>query len=313
MFRRRLIYSTTDALGTKRSRMSHHIARNRVEIFMTRLYTKSLLLAVLLLAGFVPVRAAMTITSASSASGYSGFTFTVSGYPANTWRIAWTCGANPCVNYGYRSPFAEPLAAQYAFGQSIVPPFSLPWNTFWSADGTFPVTAEAFDVNGTSLGTATQTFTDANTYPVQCTDLSPPASSLSLGTVTSGLVVATLTITGSCAGDTKTVPKFYIDGVDQKFGSSVSSTTAVWNATLDETGFMNGTHRITATWTDTTNQTSSTENGAGEPGTPVTFANGALPSQVWTTCADCFLTPGSTVTLSPKLINTDGTAAAGPG
>lgn len=217
---------------------------------------------------------------------------------------------------GWGEPYSNSAAAQYAWGMSNMPPYSMPWNSYWSAPGPHTASVIAYDVNDNTLATSSGvSFTVANLWPVSCSG-SPPASTLSFGSVSGGQLPATLAVTGSCSGDSKAF-NFYIDGIAQPSGYGGSATASSFAVSLDETQFPNGIHNICASWSDATNFTyyptpNNSSAVAGDPCAQVTFANGALPMEVWTAASAVYLlTGGSTFSLAPTLYNTDGTTTSG--
>jgi hypothetical protein len=258
---------------------------------------------------------------------------------------------NSLYNPGWGAPFATPtsngvnLAALYAFGCFPVQPsashitsFSMPWNSYWLANGNHVMTVVLYDAAGTLYYTsAPQPFVVANKWPVTCSDGSAPASSLGTPSVANGIISVPFSITGSCAGDIKsgvtgspsgtTTLSWFVDGVTNPFsalfssantqyGGSFPNTTSSGTATIDERQWFNGVHNVCWAWLDFQpgNYSTSTGNNigsAGEECLPQMFANGSVASQVWTAGHDIFLAPSATFSLAPTLYNTDQTTAGG--
>lgn len=299
--------------------------------------------ALLLLLGASSSYAVCTITvtsptAAQSISGFAGagnptpFTFTasLSGCPT-VQKVGYAVDGYSLYNPGIDgaplgSTYANgsPRAAVIGRGYSITPPYSVPFNTFWFGNSTaHTVIATAYDVNNAVLATSSAvTFTIANTWPVACSDSSAPASSMTFGSVSSGILPVTWTVTGSCATDSKAPqPQIFVDGVNQTLDGSFTSTNATETFNLDETRWLNGTHIICWGWQDATNKTtysgSVVVDSAGEQCDPVTFSNGAVAMEVHNKASDIFLgdngSPmwnGNTFTLSPTVLNTDGSAGS---
>ena len=145
---------------------------------------------------------------------------------------------------------------------------------------------------------------------------------MTFGSVSSGILPVTWTVTGSCATDSKAPqPQIFVDGVNQTLDGSFTSTNATETFNLDETRWLNGTHIICWGWQDATNKTtysgSVVVDSAGEQCDPVTFSNGAVAMEVHNKASDIFLgdngSPmwnGNTFTLSPTVLNTDGSAGS---
>ena len=81
-------------------------------------------------------------------------------------------------------------------------------------------------------------------------------SSMTFGSVSSGILPVTWTVTGSCATDSKAPqPQIFVDGVNQTLDGSFTSTNATETFNLDETRWLNGTHVICWGWQDATDKT----------------------------------------------------------
>ncbi len=222
--------------------------------------------------------------------------------------ICYTVDAYQATNPG--------LGALATAGCSNVAPFSLPINTYWWLNGPHQVTATAYDVLGNVVATAPPVaFTIANAWPVTCT----PALTMTTGTPISsnwsGQVSVQGTMTGACSSDSLTF-SFYVDGILQQSDAGISTGTDT--ALITTTNFLNGTHAVTLAVNDATNLSTygaNTVSNAAEWSRTITFANGATAMETRGNARDIYLTPsgaGSTFTLTPTTVNTDGTPASSP-
>ena len=263
-------------------------------------------------------------TSGASWTGWTGNTFSLIGAPPSTAKVCYTVDAYPAGN-----PGADPLAISgdmgslYASGCSNTPPFSFPANTFWWANNSaHQVVATAYDALGNTLATSSPvSFAIANAWPVSCSGSAPQFSVSLPSQPWSGQVTVTPSVTGACSSDSITF-SLYLDGV-LKYAKSASSGTA--SMPLDTTQVDNSAtgiqHTVAVTASDSTNE--SNYSGvlvatAGEQSEVVTLSNGTVPFEVRNTSSatggggrTLYLAPLATVTLTPELINTDGSVATG--
>src|SRR5688500_1556576 len=113
-------------------------------------------------------------------------------------------------------------------------PYSVPWNTTTTTNGSHALSAVARDSLGRTWTSNPVTVTVANDITAPTVSISSPAS----GATVSG----TITVTASAADDTAvTGVQFFLDGVA---GSDV--TTAPYSAPWNTTTATNGSHTLTA-------------------------------------------------------------------
>jgi len=263
--------------------------------------------------------AVTTPTANQTVSGYSGFSFQVSltSAPA-TARVCYTVDAYPATNPGDPSTWMTGTGALAYAGCSITPSFSYTWNSFWVLNGPHQVIATAYDSLGNVVATSPAVaFKVANTWPCSWN----PTLAVTTGTpVTSnwsGLVSVQGTLSGSGATDNSTF-QWFVDGIPQYTITGITSGTS--SVSVDTTQFSNGPHAVALMVTDTTGCTSYpqpggnpiTNGGAGEWSRTVTFANGAAPMEARSNAHDIYITPNSTFTLTPSLVNTDGSTVTSP-
>lgn len=225
--------------------------------------------------------------------GYSGFSFTasVSSLPA-TARVCYTIDAYP----------AQPKPC------SLMPGWSVSWNTFNALNGPHQVVATAYDILGNVLATSSAVaFTTANTWPVPYN----PSMTVSTGTALtsnwSGPVSITPTISGSGSGDNKTF-YYWIDGILQ-FAHGTSSASD--SLSVDTTQFTNGQHIVAVTMQVQNSDGTCYSDGpcqdmATEWSGTVTFANSNAPMELRANAREIFLQPTQTFTVSGTIANTDG-------
>jgi hypothetical protein len=228
--------------------------------------------------------------SGEAVSGYAGYQFQVSltSAPSVT-HVCYTVDAYAAYNPGIDAPTI--------LGCTLIPPFSYPYNSYWNADSPHEVVATAYNsMNGVVATSAAVPFTNANTWPVACTDGSAPVWSVGPSTAItsnwSGTIVLTATVTGSCSTDAKTFT-VYVDGVPQ---GSTSGTAASESFNLYTTQFANGTHYVCERFDDTTNPTviSGTDiTAAGDWCASVSIQNGTTATAQALLASDkIYLSPG---------------------
>jgi hypothetical protein len=237
-------------------------------------------------------------------SGWSGSSFTVSVSSApSVSMVCYTVDADRATNPGFG-------ALSTAGCSTTGSKYALPINTFWWFNGQHQVVATGYDSLGNVVAASSAvTFTIANSWPITCT----PALSVTPGTAItsnwSGQVSLAATITGACATDTFQA-SFYIDGISQG-EQIINVTSGSVSQSLDTTQFLNGSHNVGVVLLDTTSGQSYNQ-GALEWTRTVTFANTATGAEVRSNAREIFLAPSATFTLSPSLVNTDGTLASSP-
>lgn len=274
--------------------------------------------------------AVVTPSSGTTWSGWTGNQFAVSLTNASSAvQVCYTVDAYPATNPGPPGVISGTSGALLDAGCSNTPPFSFPVNSYMWANGSHQVYAAAYDSLGNTVATSSAvSFSILNTFPVACSGIAPNftvSPSTSFSSNWSGKVTLTIAAT-TCTSD-----QFYasvlVEGIPaaptsyQFSGSSLAMP-------IDTTQFPNGTRAVSVILYDTTNQTVYTSPGysvslAGEFSRNVTFANGAVPSYVTngSTCGGIsgggrrlYMSPSSggyggassTCTLTPTLINTDG-------
>lgn len=267
----------------------------------------------------------LTLTSPTSSqvvTGFAGagnprpFTFSVtkSGCPTLAY-LQYFVDGYPARNPGWGAPYNDLLAPFYEQGIAPFAPYSMPWNTYWFADGSHTASAQALDINFNVIASSsTVKFSIGNLWPVKCRDGTAPRGELSASDVNKGILPLTWKITGSCAPDDIKV-SIFVDGITQHFNGSWGGMPSTFTAHVDETQFQNGSHNVCFSWLDKTHFTNSGAGpieSAGEQCLPLTFSNGTLPSEVRTACRDCYMLLGGTQALTPVLYNTDGTTASPP-
>ncbi len=260
-------------------------------------------------------------TPGQVASGWAGagnlnpFTLAVSlssDAAVRTTSVCYQLDGYDLYNPGWGGPFSNSQSVNFAKGCSTEWPFSMPINTYWTANATnHSVVAVAKDAAGSVVATsAPVAFAISNDWPVKCSDGSNASSTGSLGSLSNGYLPVTLTVNGSCATDTKDV-EFFVDGI--QFAAYWSTTQASFTAPVDTTKWSDGVHRVCWAWQDLTNYSNISgmlAKWAGEWCAPVTFSNTTTATETRTACSDCRLTPGQTVSLAPTEWNADGTQNA---
>jgi hypothetical protein len=258
----------------------------------------------------------ITITAPAAnqvVTGYTGFSFavTLSGAPSVA-RVCFVVDAYSATNPGDVYTWGTNLGGLAYSGCSTAAPYSLRWNSFWTLNGPRQVLATAFDALGNTVATSPAVaFTVANSWPCAWT----PALSVSTGTALSsnwsGQVSLQGTVTGSGAADNLTFG-FYIDGISQYIASNITAGTAT--GIVDTTQFPNGSHVVALVVNDTSGCTTYSDGtyvgGAAEWSRTVTFANGAAAMEVRNDAHDIYMSTGGTHTITPSLINTDGSIAS---
>lgn len=277
----------------------------------------------------------IAITSPASGNpswtGWTGNQFTVSLTSApSVVQVCYTLDTYPAVNPGPPGVVSGNSGALLVAGCSNAAPYSFPVDTYWWGNGTqHQVVATAYSAVGQSACSGTWdgtgcivatsspvTFTIANTWPVSCSGSAPQLAITASTPFTSnwsGQVNVTATVTGPCASDNISA-MFSIDGIQQGSGTSFTSGSTLWP--LDTTGFPNGAHVIGVTTSDNntahyTNYAGYSSNVAGEFTAAVTFANGTVPAYTINNSRRIYIAPTATFTLTPSLINTDGSVDSG--
>src|SRR5215469_180906 len=260
----------------------------------------------------------LTITSPSSnqnISGYAGLSFAVTLNAApSVVRVCYAVDGYPATNPGDVYTWGTNLGGLAYTGCSITPPFSLPWNSFWTLNGPKQVVATGYDTLGNPVATsAPVSFSVGNTFPCSWNPSLSVSTNTPITSSWSGQIAVSATLSGSHATDTSTFA-FYLDGIVQAT-ATINSGSA--SASIDTTQFPNGQHFIAVTVSNNGSSCTAYNDGnylggAGEWSRAVTFANGATPMEVRNDAHDIFMTPGSTHTLTPTLISTDGTMVSSP-
>ncbi len=263
----------------------------------------------------------VSITSPSPGAIWSNWTgnqFAVSLANApSVVQVCYAVDAYPAVNPGPPTVIAGDSGALAAAGCSNRAPFSFPANSYWWANGTQHLAiATAYDSLGNVIAVSSPvTFTIANTWPVSCGGSAPVftvTSSTPFTVSWKGQVNVTAKVTGACTSNNLSA-SFFIDGIYQGPSKAALSDGTI-TSPLDTTGFPNGSHVVAVTLNDNTNGTSYggyNVTAAGEFSRAVTFANGSVPAYIKTNARRMYIAPRETFTLTPSLINTDGSVASG--
>ena len=251
-------------------------------------------------------------------SGWHGFSFAVSVSSApNVSLVCYTVDANPATNPGPPNVISGNLGAFLATGCWNLPPYSFPVNTFLWFNGPHQVVATAYDALGNVVATSSPVaFNIGNSWPVSCTPVLNVTTGTPITSTWSGQVTASASITGGCAGDSF-LYYWYLDGVQQNYGAASIS--------FDTTSVLNGPLNIGLMVLDSTSGLSYNQ-GAAEWSRTVTVSNSATAAEVRANARELFLEFGGAAgsgcdaaagsagscTLTPHLINTDGSVASSP-
>jgi hypothetical protein len=177
----------------------------------------------------------------------------------------------------YRVDF---YAGSSLVGSDTTAPFSASWNNGSQPDGSYSLTAKAYDTNGNSATSAPITVTLAKEQTPPTVSLTSPAS----GSTVSGLV----TLSADAADNVGvTQVRFYL-GINQVG----TDTTAPFSVSLNSASWSNGTYNITARAYDAVGN-----NTTSEPIT-VTLANDQTPPTVSLTSPASGASVSGLVTLS---------------
>jgi hypothetical protein len=241
--------------------------------------------ALFLLSSGIALAQSITITSPSDGAVVSGtYIFSAAG-KANIASVEYRLGS---LSLGIASP-----------------PFGLGWNTGYTADGDYSVTAIAYDSIGAVVGTADRQFSIQNhrrTLHISSPDLSKPLSK-------------TVTI-AAAANDPSSYPARWIVAIDGILltyiwsDNSAQNAIAVQSPPIDTTRFSNGQHELhievtsdSFTRADLGNKT--WYNGTVGLSRVITIDNGHTQMGVAANYQHVYLEPGQTIKLSCRSLFTD--------
>ncbi len=172
--------------------------------------------------------------------------------------------------------------------------------------------ASAYDALGNVIASSSPVaFTVANNWPCSWAPAITVTTGTALGSVWSGKVSVSGTLSGSHAGSDTFQWNWFIDGIPLEQMINTSATNSV---SLDTSQFANGPHVVALVTQDQGNSCTTYSDGyegaATEWSRTVTFNNISTVMEVRENAHEVFLAPAATFTLSPTLVNSDGTTGS---